>query len=285
MTGNKLLLWSDLTLYLGNSFEPVMHSHNAVQCCISLGGEFNIQWQHQTNNGNQWHSCHAAIISANLAHKISNPNGPLCILFLEKTSSYYRSIVDYHCLQQECDIKKQPLLLDELKNNETSDRLIELSAHIQNDDFNSASYRQLNHLNILRLKNLSLKVFNPHIKTRRTTDNRIEKLLIFLEHNINLHPEKLLEGNLLANQINLSESRMQHLFKQTVGIPLRRYYLWMRLKVVVKLVLQGRSLTNAAYEAGFSDSAHFSRTFKSMYGIKPSSLLTAKGNLQTLILE
>lgn len=34
--------------------------------------------------------------------------------------------------------------------------------------------------------------------------------------------------------------------------------------------MRGSSLTEAAHVAGFADSAHLSRTFRSMFGIAPS---------------
>lgn len=34
----------------------------------------------------------------------------------------------------------------------------------------------------------------------------------------------------------------------------------------------GSSLTEAAHAAGFADSAHFSRTFRRMFGVAPASL-------------
>lgn len=64
-----------------------------------------------------------------------------------------------------------------------------------------------------------------------------------------------------------------HLFKEQVGIPIRRYILWTRLQVSVQHVLQGETLTQAAHSAGFADSAHFSRTFSDMFGIRPSDVL------------
>jgi AraC-like DNA-binding protein len=57
-----------------------------------------------------------------------------------------------------------------------------------------------------------------------------------------------------------------------MGIPLRRYLLWLRLIKGIKVALEGVSLTSAAHKVGFSDSAHFSRTFKEMFGLTPSEL-------------
>ena len=60
---------------------------------------------------------------------------------------------------------------------------------------------------------------------------------------------------------------MVHLFKQEMRIPWRPYLLWRRLLCAIAFMHKGGSATAAAYQAGFSDSAHLSRTFKSMFGI------------------
>jgi AraC-like DNA-binding protein len=40
-------------------------------------------------------------------------------------------------------------------------------------------------------------------------------------------------------------------------------------------VSAGMSLTDAAYKAGFSSSAHFSTSFRAMFGLSPSDLVEA----------
>ena len=57
-----------------------------------------------------------------------------------------------------------------------------------------------------------------------------------------------------------------------VGLPLRRYLLWLRLQDAVQAIAAGAPLTDAAHAAGFADSAHLSRTFRRMFGITPSDL-------------
>ena len=77
----------------------------------------------------------------------------------------------------------------------------------------------------------------------------------------------------IAAGVELSESRFSHLFTENVRIPVRRYLLWLRLRDSMHLLAQGRSLTETAHEAGFSDSADLTRTFRGMLGIAPSALI------------
>ncbi|MBU8813699.1 AraC family transcriptional regulator [Mycolicibacterium goodii] len=81
-----------------------------------------------------------------------------------------------------------------------------------------------------------------------------------------------LSGTELAAQVGLSVSRLTHLFTDQVGIPLRRYVLWSRLRLAVMRVQAGDDLTSAAHGAGFADSAHLTRTTRDMFGLPPSLL-------------
>ncbi|MBA3822129.1 MAG: helix-turn-helix transcriptional regulator [Deltaproteobacteria bacterium] len=76
----------------------------------------------------------------------------------------------------------------------------------------------------------------------------------------------------LAAELELSESRLAHLVTEYLGIPFRPYVLWLRLQAAAAEVAQGRTLTEAAHHAGFSDGAHLSRVFKRMFGIAPSEV-------------
>lgn len=78
----------------------------------------------------------------------------------------------------------------------------------------------------------------------------------------------------LAEWTFLSESRARHLFKEETGLPFTQYLKWLRMMEAIKYACtSGGSLTEAAHIAGFSDSAHLSRTFKEMFGLVPSSVL------------
>ncbi|MEP5230290.1 MAG: AraC family transcriptional regulator [Alloalcanivorax sp.] len=77
----------------------------------------------------------------------------------------------------------------------------------------------------------------------------------------------------LASQVGLSGARLQRVFKDATGIPIRRYRLWHRLFVTSTMMSMGSSLTDAALTAGFSDSSHLSHVFQNMLGMSPSAML------------
>ena len=68
----------------------------------------------------------------------------------------------------------------------------------------------------------------------------------------------------LARAVHRSPSRLAHRFREATGVPVRRFILWRRLRAAAESAMRGSSLTEAAHAAGFADSAHLSRTFRSM---------------------
>jgi AraC-like DNA-binding protein len=84
------------------------------------------------------------------------------------------------------------------------------------------------------------------------------------------HPPRLVHA---ARAAHISPSRLTHLFSEQVGIPFRRFVLWLRLRRAAEHVWRTRSLTEAAHAAGFSDLAHFSRVCRATFGVAPTGLL------------
>lgn len=76
----------------------------------------------------------------------------------------------------------------------------------------------------------------------------------------------------LARRATMSPSRLQHVFAAEVGMPIRRYALWQRLRHSARLMVDGLSATQAAHRAGFSDAAHLARTWRRMHGQSPTEL-------------
>ena len=76
----------------------------------------------------------------------------------------------------------------------------------------------------------------------------------------------------VAEESRLSLGRFRHLFAAEIGMPFQRFVLWRRLIIAFDELGMRRSATEAAHMAGFSDSAHFARTIKAMFGIRASDL-------------
>jgi AraC-like DNA-binding protein len=93
-----------------------------------------------------------------------------------------------------------------------------------------------------------------------------------------LHADPAMRHSLdsLARHAKLSTSRFIHLFKQTTGVPLRRYKLWVAMSAATRSMLRGKNLTTAAVDAGFASSAHFSSAYREMFGMEPSRLLSSR---------
>ena len=103
----------------------------------------------------------------------------------------------------------------------------------------------------------------------RKLDPRIELIIseISQTQSANIQFNDLLKLN------SLSASRLIHLFKKEVGIPIRRYILWCKTKRALAAIASGTTIKKAASIAGFTDAAHFNRSFLSMFGNSPSNLL------------
>ena len=63
-----------------------------------------------------------------------------------------------------------------------------------------------------------------------------------------------------------------HAFTDSVGVPLRPYVLWLRLQQAMCELGGAANVTTAAQNAGFSDAAHLTRTFRRMLGLTPTEL-------------
>lgn len=104
----------------------------------------------------------------------------------------------------------------------------------------------------------------PH--TREVNDVRIAKAICL----INGGYDQNLDFDSLAETLNLSPSRLRHLFKAELGMPFKKYLRQVRMKRA-KHLLETSFLTvnEVAKQVGISDSSHFVKYFQSQYGISP----------------
>ena len=74
----------------------------------------------------------------------------------------------------------------------------------------------------------------------------------------------------LARSVNLSPSRLRHLFKDETGISPVQYLKAQRMqKAKTLLETTFLNLKEVMHQAGFTDRSHFARDFKKTYGLPP----------------
>jgi AraC-like DNA-binding protein len=114
-----------------------------------------------------------------------------------------------------------------------------------------------------------LKIAPPVERSRsRLAPWQLRKVTEFMEHNC-LRAIRLEE---LAAIAGLSQSHFSHAFKASTGVPPHQWQLRARMdRVKSLLVKRDMSLTTVAAETGFSDPAHFARTFRRHTGLSPSA--------------
>lgn len=98
-------------------------------------------------------------------------------------------------------------------------------------------------------------------------DRRVKKVLEIIDENLH----ERLQVDALSQSVNLSPSRLQHLFKAELGLPLVQHIKVLRLKQAKEL-LETSFLTvkEITLKVGFHDESRFVQDFKKAYGLTPA---------------
>jgi len=102
----------------------------------------------------------------------------------------------------------------------------------------------------------------------RRVHPRVQRVLQYLRHqSLDKHHTSLIR---LASIAELSPSRLMHVFTNSMGIPLRRYLLGLRVQRAAGALAAGHTVTEAAHIADFADAPHLTRAFRRALGTTPS---------------
>jgi AraC-like DNA-binding protein len=190
------------------------------------------------------------IIPPFIPHRMANPGGKLISILVDPLSFLGRKLNALY---------EDPKSLTAANNSIVND----VYAHIRKglDEFETTAFFN----NTIAYLNRSISKL-PECRM----DKRIRAVVTRCQEK---DGENIVAGD-LAKWTSLSESRARHLFKEETGVPFTQYLKWLRMMKAIKhACTSGKSLTDAAHMAGFSDSAHLSRMFKQFFGLMPSSVL------------
>lgn len=222
------------------------HAHHAIQVTLSLGGWFQLDTAEGHMRGD------AIAVAADASHCFQ-AEGLVALLFVEPESRAGRSLA--RTLFAGGDMAAAPAAV-------LGDFPARVAAAWPGPEHGAAVFEELGRSLIQRMAGDG-RADPP--------DRRVDRMLAFAAEHID-GPISLAD---VVSGSGVSASRLSHLFVQQTGLPFRTYLLWLRLTRAVEAVVAGCSLTEAAHQAGFADSAHFSRTFRRMFGIAPAQLQMA----------
>jgi len=102
-------------------------------------------------------------------------------------------------------------------------------------------------------------------------DPRVQSTIVRIDNNF----DQELTTDLLAKAVNLSTSRLHHLFKNETNMGLLQYLRTVRMQRA-KLLLETTflSVKQIMAEVGLKDESHFIRDFKVTYGLPPAKFRT-----------
>ena len=236
--GGRVVLAPGLVLYLGVGSSADRHAHHAVQFVWVAEGQLDIAFASETMTAS------AALVTARVPHAFSASGQPLALL-----------LVDGHGSRGVALDRRARELAGE-----------DLSRHLSGVPFPSRGFSLEDAERWVRTVLAALGVESTEVQAPSRTTRRA---IAYIEQALDGVP-RIADAAAFAST---SPSRLSHRFSQEIGLPFRRFVLWTRMKRAVEIARGGGDLAAAAAAAGFSDAAHFSRTFRAMFGLSPSVVL------------
>ena len=244
-------IWHEGILFLGSGIRNAPHRHFTASLIFAVDGSFGFR-----SRRTAWQSVRAIVTGSNVVQQMDTRGAQVAIMQVDpETEAYVRLARRF--AERGPVFEPEPAAADYLG--------AAAREMLQQPQFDAS------HLWALALDCVGGEWHQPLV-----VDPRVTRVLDMIKREFP-EPPPVPE---LAAAVGVSPGRLIHLWKDELDVSLRRYVLWLRLRHVVACIGIGQSLTAAAHEAGFADSAHLSRTFRSMFGLPLSSLFGATTKVQ-----
>jgi AraC-like DNA-binding protein len=238
-------LWEGGFLLIARSVGIVpAHSHHAIQIVITMHGEAAV-----ADEEGVWRAGRGIIVPPNLVHSYSAQGSYGAMLFVDPDS------IEGNWLRS--TIANRITIVPDSRVSSAAGAL---------HTFCESPLESMDVGSLVRYLVESLCAGAP---PSRRLDPRVTQVLDAIAASADLR----LSLERAASSVFLSATRFQHLFKQQVGLPFRRYILWRKVTRAMLTIARERTLAAAAQESDFADAAHLTRTFQQMFGLPPSLLM------------
>ena len=238
-------------MYVGSSPDNALHKHHAAQLCVGLYATLRVREARSA----PWLDARVVLIPPDRPHEINAGTAPILVIYWEPQSQDYPF--------EDCGPTVQAFPV----NAHGLSALVTLGP--DRSDPTQAWARCVSALGL------------TGGQSNKDLDPRVAATL----ERIRSAPAESHTLQSLAAAVHLSPSRLRHVFSEQVGVALRRFVVWTRVRHAVRLALTGASLTEAAHAAGFADAAHMSHTFRRMFGFAPSVLFAPNVPKRVFLVE
>lgn len=247
----RIFVDKDNIAFIGNQVKSTQHSHCVLQAFLSLDAPLQVIIANDSVNGK------CIVVNKNVKHAFSCNHAPCLSILIEPSSCFANELSakmngDYIIYEKEN--------LDTLQRNAAP--LISATDKEQYLTF--------------------VQDFAEYFGIKRSVkdiDERINKLLEILK-NCDCYDHTI---ESFAREVCLSSSRLSHLFREQIGVPLKSYILFHQLERAFTAVLSGQSITDAAMSVGFDSPSHFAATVKKWMGVSVNATLKNSEFLKVFI--
>ncbi|PRQ04918.1 helix-turn-helix domain-containing protein [Enhygromyxa salina] len=242
-------LWPDRALVVAQLGRVRWHRHAAAALLVGLDGAFHLRW------ADSWRRTHAAWMPAGVAHELACHDTLMTTLYMFPLTG------DAQVLAAGLGVDPQRPSLDLT----LPPSLVSTLVAVHGGDVARATTRA----------RLQAELFSGP-RLARAPDPRVLRAAALVRE----HASDGLSLVELADTVGLSPTRLMHLFKAGAGVPVRRYRVWERMRLLTQHVAAGETLTQAGLAAGFADSQHLSHGFRDMFGTSASRILNGRSRLR-----
>ena len=230
-------------LFVGELTDNIYHKHYALQLSVSIKSKMIL-----TLKGENKVLGKSFFINSKIEHKLISESNQLTILINPLSSIGHQ----FHLQFKESDYA--------ILNKNLSKKLIEALLKYETSKITFKPFCEL-----------ISQVLSEHQCTCESENHLDEQKIINAIKYMDANFEKVLSLEEVAEKCFLSPTRFLHLFKEKTNLTFRRYQLWNKLIKSLPFLINN-SITDTAYSFGFSDSSHYTRTFKETFGVTPKFL-------------
>lgn len=231
-------------LFIGKLKENLYHKHYALQISVSVKSNMTL-----TIKGENEILGKSFFINSKVEHKLISESNQLTVLVNPLSSIGHQ----FHLQFEKSNFASL--------NENLSDKLIE-----------TLNKFETSKIDFEKLCELTSQVLSEYQCTCESENHFDEKRIINAIKYMDANFEKVLSLEEVSKKCFLSPTRFLHLFKEKTNLTFRRYQLWNKIIKSLPFLVKN-SITETAYKFGFSDSSHYTRTFKETFGVTPKFLL------------